>query len=110
KNAEDLCLMRENISQQLNFAQASTEYQLSSLIHEEDLGEAPYIGNLYGREEECARMAHWIVDHHCQVVAMLGMGGVGKTVVAAKVAVQVRQSFEYVFWRSLQNAPPLELL
>src|SRR6266851_476832 len=38
-----------------------------------------------------------------------GHGGVGKTVVAAKVAMQMKVAFEYIFWRSLQNAPPLEL-
>ncbi len=74
-----------------------------------DWGEAPSIVNLYGRDEGCARLKRWIEEDHCRMVAVLGMGGVGKTAVAAKVAMQMKESFEYIFWRSLQNAPPLEL-
>ncbi|HYX50793.1 MAG TPA: NB-ARC domain-containing protein, partial [Ktedonobacteraceae bacterium] len=108
KNAEELGLVKENISQQVDFEEVDDTYHAS--IHEEDLGEAPSVGNLYGRENECARLANWLIDHHCRVVAVLGMGGVGKTAVAARIAEQVKQNFEYVFWRSLQNAPPIELL
>src|SRR6266699_3602261 len=75
-----------------------------------DWGEAPSIANLYGRDEECAELQRWIEEDHCRMVAVLGMGGVGKTAVAAKVAMQMKESFEYIFWRSLQNAPPLELV
>jgi hypothetical protein len=38
------------------------------------------------------------------------MGGIGKTAIAAKVAAQIQYEFEYVIWRSLRNAPPLEPL
>ncbi len=82
---------------------------LSPSLLREDWGEAPYVVNLYGRDEECAELRHWIEDRHCQIVAVLGMGGVGKTAVATKIAMQMKLAFEYVFWRSLQNAPPLEI-
>ncbi len=73
-----------------------------------DWGEAPSVVNLYGRDEECTELQRWIVEDHCRMVAVLGMGGVGKTAVAAKVAMHKQAPFEYIFWRSLQNAPPLE--
>jgi WD40 repeat protein/transcriptional regulator with XRE-family HTH domain len=82
---------------------------LSPSLLREDWGEAPYVVNLYGRDEECTELTHWIEDHHCQIVAVLGIGGVGKTAVATKVATQMKLAFEYVFWRSLQNALPLEI-
>src|SRR5260370_31852487 len=41
------------------------------------------------------------------MVAVLGMGGIGKRSVAAVFVSQVRESFTAIFWRSLQNAPPL---
>jgi hypothetical protein len=40
-------------------------------------------------------------------VALLGMGGIGKTSLSVKLAQQIQEHFEYVIWRSLRNAPPL---
>src|SRR3989442_8999241 len=40
--------------------------------------------------------------------AIIGVGGVGKTKLAAKIAHDVKYEFTHVFWRSLQNAPPLK--
>lgn len=36
------------------------------------------------------------------------MGGMGKTALSVKLAEQVQDNFEYLVWRSLRNAPPLE--
>ncbi len=76
----------------------------------EDWGEIPDISRFYGREQECTTLTQWLTTDRCRVVAMLGMGGVGKTVLSAHLAQQVKESFEYIFWRSLQNAPPLEII
>ena len=40
-------------------------------------------------------------------MAVLGMGGIGKTSLAARLAQTVAPSFERVYWRSLRNAPPV---
>ncbi|MEZ4681464.1 MAG: BTAD domain-containing putative transcriptional regulator, partial [Caldilineaceae bacterium] len=46
-----------------------------------------------------------------QLITLLGMGGIGKTTLAAAVTRAVAPSFAVVIWRSLLNAPPLgELL
>jgi hypothetical protein len=49
------------------------------MLPQADWGEAPYVVNLYGRDEEYAVLKRWVGDHHCQIVAVLGMGGAGKT-------------------------------
>ncbi len=77
-------------------------------MHQEDWGEAPHIEQFYGREHERAELKQWIVDDRCRMVAVLGIGGIGKTSLAAVLAEQMKDEFESVFWRSLQNAPPLE--
>ncbi|HEV7237065.1 MAG TPA: NB-ARC domain-containing protein, partial [Ktedonobacteraceae bacterium] len=74
----------------------------------EDWGEAPGVPRIYGRKQEGAELARWIEEEQCRVIAVLGMGGVGKTTFAVKLARQVRENFTCIFWRSLQHAPSLE--
>ena len=73
-----------------------------------DWGEAPLTGQFYGRENELAELQHWIVADRCRMVALLGMGGIGKTSLNVRLVEQVKDDFIYVFWRSLQNAPLLQ--
>ncbi len=76
-----------------------------------DWGEAPDIGGFHGREQEVGRLRQWLAVDRCRVVAVLGMGGIGKTALATFVAADVQAQFTAVIWRSLRNAPPLaELL
>jgi WD40 repeat protein len=73
-----------------------------------DWGEAPDTEQFYGREKELADLQRWMVDDHCRLIAILGMGGMGKTSLAATLVDQVHEHYDYVFWRSLHNAPTLE--
>jgi hypothetical protein len=80
-----------------------------------DLGEVPMPGVFFGREQERRQIAHWLVQERCQVVAILGIGGMGKTTLAAQsirdITKRAERAFDAVIWRSLVNAPPLgELL
>ena len=71
---------------------------------------APDVSVFYGRDEELAILKHWILAEGCRLVALLGIGGVGKTLLAAKLTGQIQDQFEGVVWRSLQNAPPIQEL
>src|SRR6266852_831216 len=73
-----------------------------------DWGEAPHTELLYGREKELIELKQWLVDAHCRIVAILGMGGIGKTSLAATLVDQVHERYDSIFWRSLLNAPPLK--
>ncbi|HEY1354097.1 MAG TPA: NB-ARC domain-containing protein [Ktedonobacteraceae bacterium] len=73
-----------------------------------DWGQAPDTSIFYGRQQEQARLKVWIEDDACRLVAVLGIGGIGKTALASRVARSLQTSFVSVFWRSLQDAPPLE--
>lgn len=76
-----------------------------------DWGEAPDVSRFQGREAELTELSQWLVDDHCSLVAVLGMGGIGKTALATLAAMRVAPAFTHVIWRSLRNAPPLvELL
>jgi WD40 repeat protein len=72
----------------------------------QDWGDAPDTTGFVGRIEEMATLQHWVLEERSRLVAVLGMGGIGKTSLAARLAQAVAPSFERVYWRSLRNAPP----
>ncbi len=76
----------------------------------QDWGEAIDVSAFFGREEALTNLEQWIVTDRCQIVAILGSGGMGKTSLSIKLAQQIQQKFEYVIWRSLRHAPSLQEL
>ncbi len=77
---------------------------------QQDWGEAIDVSVFYGRTEELATLEKWILQARCRLICVLGMGGIGKTALVVKIAQQLQEQFEYIIWRSLRNAPPLETL
>ncbi len=96
-NAEELGLL-DKVEEQPARGQA---------LRREDWGDAPVESFFYGRKSELEQLEQWIEDERCHVIALLGIGGIGKTALCAKIAMRVQPSFSCIFWRSLQNAPPV---
>ncbi|GET37878.1 NB-ARC domain-containing protein [Microseira wollei] len=71
-------------------------------------GEAPDVSTFYGRSDELDKLAGWIVEEKCRLVALLGLRGMGKTALCVKLVKQVSNDFDRVIWRSLRYAPPLD--
>lgn len=97
-------------------------------LHTIDWGEAIDVSTFYGRTTELAILEQWIQQDRCRLIGLLGMGGIGKTALSVKLAQQIAQQaeansfsssssppslhapFEFIIWRTLRNAPPVELL
>lgn len=47
------------------------------------------------------------LNNRCRLVPLVGMGGIAKMALSVKLAKRIQDSFEFVIWRSLRNAPPL---
>jgi transcriptional regulator with XRE-family HTH domain len=89
------------------FSRAELQDIFTSQAAVVDWGEITHLGSFYGREPEQVSLEHWLVIDRCRLVAIVGIGGIGKTVLATKVVRQVSAHFDYVIWRSLINGPPL---
>jgi WD40 repeat protein/DNA-binding CsgD family transcriptional regulator len=66
------------------------------------------IRSFYGRATELAALRRSIVEERCQLIALLGIGGIGKTALSLKLAKDVEDQFDYIIWRSLKNAVPIQ--
>ncbi|MCD8490209.1 MAG: NACHT domain-containing protein [Desertifilum sp.] len=81
-----------------------------SINARQDWGEAVDVSLFYGRQPELTTLQQWIVGDRCRLVALLGIGGVGKTALSVKLAQNLQDQFEFTFWRSLRHAPSLDTL
>ncbi len=67
----------------------------------------PDISSFYGRDSELAMLKKAIVENRC--VALIGVAGIGKSALAAKLleVVHAGQEFDYIIWKSISHAPSL---
>jgi WD40 repeat protein len=75
-----------------------------------DWGEAIDVSTFYGRTVELNQLTQLLTTDRCRLIAILGLGGIGKTALSVKLAQQLQGQFEWIIWRSLRNAPSLETL
>lgn len=102
---------RENPRNQVgssSIEQKETEIKKESQYYE-DWGEVDRdVSSFYGREEELAELDKWITVEHVRVIAISGVGGIGKTSLAVKLLSQIKDRYDYVFCRELKNQPLLD--
>ncbi len=84
---------------------SSQALSASSSLRLEDI---PSASIFFGRTDELQTLENWLTVNHCPLVAVLGMGGIGKTTLTAKLTERLRDKFDGVLWRSLRSAPLLK--
>lgn len=81
-----------------------------------DLADAPHISLLCdspdgdsfaSRTSELATLEKWIVQEKCNLTAISGLSGIGKTALSLHLIPQIQHHFDCVIWRSLRTSPPL---
>lgn len=70
-------------------------------------GDAPQTIDFQGRQAELAEIEYTLISGEKSVIGLVGLGGIGKTALAAELVRQVAPRFQRVIWRSARNAPPL---
>lgn len=70
----------------------------------------PTTSDFQGRNKELNILEKWITEEGCRLISILGMGGIGKTALAVKLAQNqiIQKNFEYFIWVSLRTAPSVE--
>jgi hypothetical protein len=85
----------------------SNDRQHELSLPNQDWRGAPDVSRFYGRTDELVKLERWVIQDFCRIVAIVGMGGIGKTALSVTLAEELQNGFQYIVWRSLRNAPPL---
>jgi len=96
------------LCQQPDEGQSKVTVATASLPQYQDWSEATNQSKLYGRLSEFTQLRQTALDQQHQLIQILGMAGVGKTALATVLARAVQPEFEFVIWKSLHHAPPLQ--
>ncbi|GAB4244542.1 MAG: NB-ARC domain-containing protein [Stanieria sp.] len=83
------------------------DYTKPHLNKRQDWNEAVSIDHFFGRTSQLDTLKNWLLKDRCRLVAILGMGGIGKTTLSIKCAKQIEEKFDCVVWKSLRDAPPV---
>jgi transcriptional regulator with XRE-family HTH domain len=70
----------------------------------QDWGEAPDTVGFLGRRAELQALTPLLEDG-TRLLLLSGLGGVGKTTLAARISQNVAAEFQRVYWRSMRDAP-----
>jgi len=97
--AESFAEDRNEFAQPFQF-----EWQTQSVNRGQNWGHAPAAAQFQGRSQELETLEQWIEEESCQLVALVGTAGIGKTALSVKLAERLRDRFEWVVWRSLDEA------
>lgn len=98
--------MNQLAREQMPGASAASRADTAGVELHQDWGEAPDVLGFVGRTEELTTVRDWVLEERCRVVVVLGMGGIGKTVLTSRLAQDAAPGFHRVYWRSLRDALP----
>ncbi|MEC4982659.1 MAG: NB-ARC domain-containing protein, partial [Oscillatoria sp. PMC 1068.18] len=69
----------------------------------------PSLQNFQGRKKEISQLQEWLADSENIVIGVDGLGGYGKSTLAAKIYKDIK-TFQDKFWADVRRKPSFELL
>ena len=71
-----------------------------------DWGRAPDVSRFVGRAPELAQLGRWLLQDRRRLLGVFGLGGIGKTFLTRRAALDAAPGFTAVKWVLLQDGPP----
>lgn len=107
-SASNFQLLCERLKLDWQEVSEQTDSAFNSFVDLNNFSDAPLF---VGRLEELRILKDWITNSRCRLIAITGIGGIGKTALSLKLAHDLRNKYEFVAWQSLLNSPtPSEIL
>lgn len=75
-----------------------------------DLSEAPDLYSLCDRHTELTTLKRWILQNHSRIITILGLTGIGKSTLTIELIAQIKNKFDYIIWRNIDNYSSCESL
>ncbi|MDM8558421.1 CHAT domain-containing protein [Candidatus Parabeggiatoa sp. HSG14] len=107
----------------LSWNELCSQSEKEKSVSQQDWSDASDVPVFFGRTEELVTLEKWIINDRCKMIAILGLGGIGKTGLSMKMkltkggigktdlslklAYGIQGEFDYVIWRKLLNAQPV---
>jgi len=87
-----------------------SDINTQSTSHYRDLTVAPQIINFYARQSEIKTLSNSILNQNTRLISVLGLSGIGKTILVKRFVDLNLQQFEVIIWISLKFPKSLELV
>ncbi|MEL7354666.1 MAG: NB-ARC domain-containing protein [Cyanobacteria bacterium J06650_10] len=68
----------------------------------------PNMSTFYGRHQELKKLEQWANREQANLIAVLGIGGIGKTALVTRLAELVGDDFQHTIWLSVREAQTVE--
>lgn len=75
-----------------------------------DLLELPDVNNHQVVRHQIDTLHQWVIEEKCKLILVCGMQGQGKTTLVAQLIHRLLNQFDFIGWKSLHNAPPIDYL